>query len=405
MGRPTLLYASPFPPERSGVADYSEALVHGLRGRFELTLLAQLERPALRGPEPPLPVRVPGRDDVHPEAFDHVVYNLGNNPYFHSFIYDIFLRHPGPVILHDVALYFLMVGYYRDSGRLYDKVYELAGPAGVRIVKDQVKEGRDLLRFTEPALLPLNGEVLRRSPLILVHSRFARRAVLQAQPDATVRVLPMVDPYSALPAAEGDTSLLRERFGIPDDAPVVASFGLIAPTKQNLPICRAMARLAADPAIDPFYVMVGEGDDVDAALGPRVIKTGYLPPEQYTAVLDRCDLVASLRHPTMGETSLGLIQALSRGKACLVTDEAWFSELPDDVVIKVASDTGDGALADIMARTLRDADGRVARGARAREYIRAHHRVEAVTRQLADYLAGQSYPALPGGSPFQPMTA
>ena len=404
MSRHTLLYASPLPPEKSGVSEYSEALIQGLGRWFEVTLLSQQQRPVLRGVARSLSIKVAGRDDIQPQAFDHVLYNMGNNPYFHAFIYELFLRRPGPVILHDVVLYFLTVGYYKDTARFYGKIYELAGAEGLRIIKEQVKSGHDLLRFAEPVSLPLNGELLRRAPLILVHSESARQALLADRPDAPVHVLPMIDPYSALPVTAPARDLLRDRCGVPDSASVVASFGMIAPTKQNHRVCQAMQHLDKTGNASRYYVMVGEGDHVDRYLGDRILKTGYLPSAEYVGVLDRCDLVASLRHPSMGETSIGLLQAMSRGKPCLVTDEGWFAELPDDVVIKVAPDISDTALAQVIRTTLADVDGSAALGARAREHVRAHHDVRAVTERLADYLLEPPAPAGPGRLPRQPTT-
>ena len=43
-----------------------------------------------------------------------------------------------------------------------------------------------------------------------------------------------------------------------------------------------------------------------------------------------CDVVVSLRAPTMGETSGSAIRALSLGRPLVVSDLGWFAELPDD---------------------------------------------------------------------------
>ena len=38
MERPSLLYASPFPPMKSGISDYSEELIQDLARKFDITL-------------------------------------------------------------------------------------------------------------------------------------------------------------------------------------------------------------------------------------------------------------------------------------------------------------------------------------------------------------------------------
>ncbi len=48
--------------------------------------------------------------------------------------------------------------------------------------------------------------------------------------------------------------------------------------------------------------------------------------------------IVNLRSPTMGETSGTAIRALSLGKPLVVSDVGWFSELPDEVAIKVPVD-------------------------------------------------------------------
>ncbi|MFQ5767966.1 MAG: glycosyltransferase family 4 protein [Acidobacteriota bacterium] len=393
MSRPTLLYASPFPPEKSGIADYSEALVNGLAQTFDLTLVSQHPAPVLRSAGGTLKARVIPPGEAQPQAFDHVLYNFGNNPYFHAFIYDLFLHHPGPVILHDVVLYFLTVGYYQESESLFSKIYELAGPAGVRAIKEQLKAGQDLLRFGNPSRLPLNGEILALAPRIIVHSEFARASVLKQRPQAEVFTLPMVDPYSVFPPSGDHRGLLRQRFGVPDGAPVVASFGIIAPTKQNHLILKAVESLSRSGGPDPYSVMVGEGDYVDGMLGKRIIKTGHLDAGEYAGVLDRCDLVAALRHPSMGETSLGLIQALSRGKPCLVTGEAWFGELPDDIVVKVPAQITESALAHTIRTLLEDTGRQCTLGGRAGAWAREHHDIQVVSTRLAALLLRRKEPA------------
>src|SRR6202023_2255367 len=53
-----------------------------------------------------------------------------------------------------------------------------------------------------------------------------------------------------------------------------------------------------------------------------------------------CDLVVNLRYPAGGETSGSLQRALGLGKAVIVSDVGSFSELPDDICLKVPAGPG-----------------------------------------------------------------
>jgi hypothetical protein len=59
------------------------------------------------------------------------------------------------------------------------------------------------------------------------------------------------------------------------------------------------------------------------------------------------DIAVNLRHPTMGETSGSVIRAISLGKPLVVSDVGSFSELPDEVALKVP--VGDDEVAVLTA--------------------------------------------------------
>ena len=57
--------------------------------------------------------------------------------------------------------------------------------------------------------------------------------------------------------------------------------------------------------------------------------------ERLWSLLAATDVSVSLRYPTMGETSGVVVRALSLGRPLVVSDVGWFSELPDEVALKV----------------------------------------------------------------------
>lgn len=393
--RPTLLYASPLPPERSGIADYSAALLPALVAHYEVTLMAKDANA--------LPATLRGRFAVQADgrgSFDRKLLHLGNSPLYHDTILAEFRRAPAPVVLHDFVLYYLVAGV--DGGRpdFLARVAAGSGPAAVAALRPWLRTGGDLLLFPHPERAPLNDEILERAPLLLVHSEHARRAVLAHRPAARVVRLPMIDMSDgeALDREEA-AALLRERLSIDPSAFVVASFGYIAPTKQNHVVAEAVRSLDRPHGREVVYVMAGTGDSADPLLGPRVRKTGWLPPDLYAALLARADLVANLRFPSMGESSITLVHAMAAGRACLVTAIDSFGELPEDVVHRLPATAHDAraALRAAIERGIAEPEWAEALGERARRYARAHHAPEVVARELSA--------ALESAAAFQPTTA
>ena len=89
------------------------------------------------------------------------------------------------------------------------------------------------------------------------------------------------------------------------------------------------------------------------------------------SLMAACDVLVNLRYPTMGETSGSVIRALSLGKPLIVSDVGWFSELPDDAVLKVPVDEFE--VATLEAALGFAVDHGASLGAAARAYVEREH--------------------------------
>ncbi len=84
-----LAFISPMPPSKSGIADYSAALLAALERLVDITV-------------------VPGESArFDPARFDLALYQIGNNP-CHGFAYKLALENPGVVVLHEPNLHHLL---------------------------------------------------------------------------------------------------------------------------------------------------------------------------------------------------------------------------------------------------------------------------------------------------------
>jgi len=90
----------------------------------------------------------------------------------------------------------------------------------------------------------------------------------------------------------------------------------------------------------------------------------------------------------MGETSISLIHAMSAGKPCVVSDLAWFSELPDDAVIKIGTVDPEAELTATLSHYLKHPDELARIGRNAREYVRSRHSLPETAATIARALRG-----------------
>src|SRR5687767_5315770 len=105
-----IAFFTPLNPLPSGISDYGEALLRHLAPLVgHLDVFIEDYTPTAPFSAPNIVVR-PWQQfeaDYHAGRYDAVVYQIGNNP-FHVYIYDLALRIPGILILHEYNLHYLV---------------------------------------------------------------------------------------------------------------------------------------------------------------------------------------------------------------------------------------------------------------------------------------------------------
>ena len=158
-------------------------------------------------------------------------------------------------------------------------------------------------------------------------------------------------------------------------------------SKRIPQLLEAFARLRRDRP-DARLLLVGAtspGFDLERRLqrlglsGDGILREDYVGEDRLWALMAACDVCVNLRAPTMGETSGSVVRQLSLGKPLVVSDVGWFSELPDEVALKVPVDAGEVEVLHAALELLaRDEDARRAMGAAAAELARREHDLERV---------------------------
>jgi glycosyltransferase involved in cell wall biosynthesis/2-polyprenyl-3-methyl-5-hydroxy-6-metoxy-1,4-benzoquinol methylase len=394
-----LAYFSPFAPQRSGIADYSEELLpHLSAAGADVTLFVEGFRPASRELVEQFEVRDYRRNPSSLSSLDEfeaVVYHVGNDHRYHAGIFDAMRAHAGVVVFHDFALQDFFLGLARERGdmRLYlDEVAACHGEAVRREAEEALTRGATPAMFARPLDFPLNCRLARGAEGIIVHSDWSRERFESIAPGVPVRRINHHITTGAASAGltheaiDGLTRKARDERG-----PVrIASFGLITPDKGIERALRALASLRG--RYDFHYTLVGDPNsyfDVRAlvrecGLEDRVEITGHVSLAEFERRIAETDIALNLRERTVGETSGSLCRIMAAGVAAIVSRVGWFGELPDDAVVKVEpGEHADAMLCAYLERLVEDADLRTRLGANARRYVVASHDIR---RSAADYL-------------------
>ncbi len=391
---PRLAFVSPLPPADTGVAAYSYRLLEALAATGEVEVHAFSDGP-LPGPgvtgrlgpasgtaPPGVPVRrarALARLDAYLGGYEHVVYAIGNS-HHHLGALAMLRRRPGVVMAHDVRLTNLYRHEHGDPGLapggLARTLQQLYGPTlPARLGADGSLSAEDLEAFG----LLCAREVLEKSDAFLVSSEAARAlALLDAGPSLATRVAVLA--FACAPPLAASESFSDQSAPAPPGelgpgelgpgnlapgTPVIASFGIVDPSKEPETLLKAVASLApARGGALPRLAFVGPVADAlatslraiadEVGFSDRLLLTGAVSAEDYLAWLRRTDLAVQLRASFNGEASAAVGECLAAGVPTLVTRIGWLAELAPDAVAHVAPRPGARVLAASIEALLGD---------------------------------------------------
>jgi glycosyltransferase involved in cell wall biosynthesis len=378
-----IAYFSPFPPARSGIADYSTELLPYLARQAAVTIFSNDLAIATTAGVPVVPV---AEYPACRHQFDLALYQMGNSEH-HDYIYETLIRYPGIVVLHDYSLHHFVRHHTQRKSDWTGYGRELAYSLG--------EDGWNIARAvrvekTLPALFdePLNERVIDVSLGILVHSHYAATGVGNRRPEMPLAVIsPLIEPH------EGHSR--RAMLGISEHAVIFGSFGQMTAEKQIEPALRAFSRVR-ETYPDAHYLIVGEampdirekieGLITESSFAGFVHLIGYVPGiDEFVDWLHTADVVVNLRHPTAGETSAIALRAMAAAKPLIVHDRGWYGEIRDEMAIKVAPHDSDSLQA-AMLQLAESVQLRRAMGQAGQDYTRTFCHPEKVADSYIQFL-------------------
>ncbi len=347
-------FFSPLPPARTGVADYSAALLRALQRLGQVAV----NRPA-----------------------DIALYHLGNNQ-LHREIYQRALEAPGVVVLHDAVLQHFFLGSLSESDYIAEFIYnygDWSADLARSLWRQRARSAADPQYFRYPLL----RRIAERSLAVIVHNPRASEMVRQHAPDAVIHEIPHLWEPASLPAAF-DVIRLRAELGLPAHTFLFGIFGHLRESKRLPAVLRAFQ--TARGAVDAALLLAGDfvSSDLARSLEPMlvpagILRVGYTEERdfwRYAAAVDAC---INLRYPAAGETSGIAIRLMGAGKPVVVTAALETSRFPESACLRVDPGVAEEEmLAQYMVWLARFPVDARAIGQRGSAHIREFHPVERV---------------------------
>ncbi len=349
---------SPLPPARTGVADYSAALLEGLRTH--------------------------GRVEIAPRRCDAALYHLGNNR-LHAEIYQRALERPGVVVLHDAVLHHFLLGTLGEGAYIEEFVYnygEWNRDLAREFWRGRAGSGADSRYFQFPML----RRAVERARAVVVHNPAAARIAREHGAGRVEEIRHLFAPPRL--GSEAQAIRYRQRLGLLPGAFVFGVFGYLRESKRLMAVLEAFTPVQRDLP-QAALLVAGEfvSSDLRRAAGPLLRAPGiyrlpHLPEREFWCAAQAVDACISLRYPAAGETSGIAIRLMGIGKPVLVTDGEECRAFPEDVCVRIPPGAEERASLREHMRLLTSVN-EVAReiGRRGAAHVRAHHGVNTISER------------------------
>ncbi len=315
--RPAVAIVTPFPPDRSGVADYTLKCVEALARRVDVDVYTDQTEPT-----PCAGVR-----DVHPISaaawlrsdYAATIAVIGNS-HFHQRIMDFHQRFGGPCILHDNR----MLDFYRwcHGEQTVQKMAERS--LGRPVAASEIRGWLD-----NPETLPtlFFDPILARAHPAIVHSRTLAHHIRRFH-GARVEVLPFcVHRQLQTPSMDQGSRLqARRQLGIPDDAILLVTFGMVTPAKKPQALVEAV-NIMRRSGLRVHLRFVGDAGSLKAEMracatdeASLSFSSGWVSEQEYLASLKAADFAIQLRTHRFGGLSGAVNDCIAAGLPTVVNE-------------------------------------------------------------------------------------
>lgn len=374
-----LAFISPFPPERSGIADYSAELLPELNKFYDIDAIVDESELLSIGQFENCGVKSSEWFSKYSFLYDRVIYHIGNSR-FHKYMFNLLYEVPGMVVLHDFFLGDIhnYLETHNISSFAFTRALYNSHGYGALVEHFQAKQISETIRK-----YPINLNVLQNAKSIIVHSNHSRALADQWYGQgfsSNWNVIPLLRKQNT----EIDKVHARSILALNPNDFILCSFGLLGSTKLNHRLLDAWinSRLADDPRC--LLIFVGEEQPGEYCnqlrtkiqaynLDKRIIITGWVEMPIFRNYLAAADMAVQLRAFSRGETSAAILDCMNYSLPTIVNAHGSLAELSTDAVWMLPDEFTDTQLTDAIEALWQDENKRTSYGESARKVILQNH--------------------------------
>ncbi len=274
--------------------------------------------------------------------FQTIIYNIGNSQ-DNLPVYLAMRQYPGIAVLHDRTYHHLFAYYYFNYLKRPDLYYEvlssLYGDSVAQYAEKEIKAGR-LIWETEDCLrYPMRELIYPHATAVIVHSKSYLQTISQ---EFSGKVSYLSFPLLQKKLTGG--KFKRNKLNIPDKKVLLLSYGFMSKNRMVEEVIKVIGEIQ-QLRESVYYLVAGSIHDVyldsikylidKYKLHENVKICGFVSDEELYSYLQLSDICINLRRYNTEGASWSILEQMIYGKAVIASDNGFFSEFPDDVIVKV----------------------------------------------------------------------
>jgi hypothetical protein len=301
------------------------------------------------------------------------IYHIGNNS-VHVDIFRKAKQNTGIIILHDLNLIDLARSYERDTQGdflLSDALHQQYGREAVNYEKDLTPNSLEYQHFLND--YPLFLSFIASSLGVIVHSDLAYKLVSEVYGGPMLKLgLPA---YSPIVNDERVSEYSKRLFN-------VMFCGHCGPNRRLYQFVEAWAEVSEPSRFRlKLYGNVGDVKGIlnlaaKNGLSSYINIAGFVSEDELDAAMSAADIAINMRFPTMGEASASQLRYMGLALPTMVSDIGWYSDLPDEAVIKIPIDDELAAIKAGLEKLLADPSLLCAMANNCHQYLEKEHSID-----------------------------
>lgn len=267
---------------------------------------------------------------------DLVIYQVGNHYPYHRGCLEWLPILPGLVSLHDYFMGHLFWSWSEKIGRTeaLELLKVLYGSDTANRFFNHPDSESFIAYASEAA--PMTEWIVSMASGVITHSSWTMNRIISAA-HGPVEIVPL--PYDA-PHLETTRAIQLDS---QDKGIVVLTIGYVNPNKRYVSIIKAIGSNAQLRETLTFRIVGSIEPSTEEELKAlaeqlevKIVITGAVDDQRLADEIMNADIMCCLRWPALESASASTIEAMLYGKPTIVTDTGFYSDLPDECVLKIS---------------------------------------------------------------------